>query len=60
MVTNIKGIKSLSSLTVYPDLGLIDNKWESIELSGDSCVEFVFVSELGYWVVTSSDGVKNT
>ena len=53
-------IKSLSSLTVYPDLGLIDNKWESIELSGDSCVEFVFVSELGYWVVTSSDGVKNT
>ena len=53
-------IKSLSSLTVYPDLGLIDNKWESLELSGDSCVEFVFVEETGYWIIVSSDGIKDS
>jgi len=53
-------IKSLSSLTVSPDKGLIDNKWESIELDGDSCVEFVFVKDLGYWVIVSSDGIKNS
>jgi hypothetical protein len=53
-------IKSLSSVTIYPDLGMIDNKWESIDLRGDSCVEFIFISELGYWVITSSDGIKDS
>ena len=56
--TKIK-IKSLSSCLVLPDKGKIDNKWESIELGGDSCVEFVYVKELGYWIITSSDGLKD-
>jgi len=56
--TKIK-IKSLSSCEVIPDKGKIDGKWESIELGGDSCVEFVFVGELGYWIITSSDGLKD-
>ena len=34
--------------------------WKNIELSSDSSVEFVFVSELGYWVIVSSDGIKNS
>ena len=57
--TKIK-IKSLASTLVIPDKGLIDNKWENVELDGDSSVEFVFVSELDYWVIVSSDGIKNS
>ena len=56
--TKIK-IKSLSSCTVIPDKGKIDGKWESVELGGDSCVEFVFVKELDCWVISSSDGLKD-
>ena len=40
--TKIK-IKSLSESTIISDKGLIDNKWESVELDGDSCAEFVFI-----------------
>jgi hypothetical protein len=53
-------IKSLSSCTIVPDKNKIDNKWESIELSGDSCVEFVFVKDLDCWVISSSDGIKDS
>ena len=53
-------IKSLSGLEITPDIGLIDNKWKSITLDGDSCIELVFVSELNYWVIVSSDGLKNS
>lgn len=52
-------IKSLSSCTVIPDKGKIDGKWESVDLGGDSCVEFVFINDLGYWVISSSDGLKD-
>ena len=53
-------IKSLSKSVIVPDKGLVDDKWENIELDGDSSVEFVFVSELGYWVIVSSDGIKDS
>ena len=53
-------IKSLSGLEITPDIGLIDNKWKSITLDGDSCIELVFVSELNYWVIVSSDGLKDS
>jgi len=53
-------IKSLSNVEILPDIGLIDNKWESLSLTGDSCVEFVFVDELSTWVVVSSDGLKES
>ena len=52
-------IKSLSTCKVSGDKNKIDGKWSSIELDGDSCVEFVFVNDLDYWVITSSDGLKN-
>ena len=53
-------IKSLNGLEIVPDIGLIDGKWESINLDGDSCIELVFVSDLNYWVITSSDGIKDS
>jgi hypothetical protein len=53
-------IKSLSGLKITSDIGLIDNKWKSISLDGDSCIELIFVSELGYWIIASSDGLKDS
>ena len=41
-------------------MGLIDLKWESLDLDGDSCVEFSFVEELQSWLVVSSDGLKDS
>ena len=52
-------IKSLTEVEIMPDKGKIDGRWESITLDGDSCVELMFVNELSYWVVVSSDGLKN-
>ena len=52
-------IKSLSSCEIIPDKGKIDNRWESVDLGGDSCAEFVFIKELSYWVISSSDGLKD-
>ena len=57
--TKIK-IKSLSGVEIVPDQGLIDGRWESVNLDGNSSVELVFVYELGYWVIVSSDGLKNS
>ena len=57
--TKIK-VKSLAGINIIPDKGLIDGRWENIDLDGDSSVELVFVDELGYWVVVSSDGLKNS
>ena len=47
-------------MEIVPDKGLIDGKWKSVTLDGDSSVELVFVDELGYWVIVSSDGLKNS
>ena len=57
--TKIK-IKSLAGIKIIPDKGFVDGKFESIDLSGDSSVELVFVDELGYWVIVSSDGLKDS
>ena len=53
-------IKSLAGVNIIPDRGFIDNKWKSISLEGDSCVELVFVDTLNYWVIVASDGVKDS
>ena len=47
-------------MTIIPDNGFMDNRWETIELTKGSCVECVFIKELDYWVVVSSDGVKDS
>ena len=53
-------IKSLSSVKIIPDMGVIDLKWASLDLDGDSCVEFSFGEELQSWLVVSSDGLKDS
>ena len=57
--TKVK-IKSLADIKIVPDNGLIDGKWETINLDGDSSVELVFVDELDCWVIVSSDGLKDS
>lgn len=57
--TKVK-VKSLTSVVIIPDKGLIDNKWESISLDGDSCIELVFVDGISSWVIVSSDGMKDS
>ena len=53
-------VKSLANCTVKPDTGLIDNEWESLELSPESCVEFRFYEPLSCWMIVSSDGIKES
>ena len=53
-------VKSLSNCTIEPDNGLIDSKWDSLEMSPESCVEFRFYPPLSSWVITSSDGIKES
>tara|TARA_R100000988_G_C3995042_1_gene165176 strand:+ start:653 stop:1684 length:1032 start_codon:yes stop_codon:yes gene_type:complete len=57
--TKVK-VKSLANVIIKSDIGKIDDKWDTIDLDGDSCVELVFVKELSCWVITSSDGLKNS
>jgi hypothetical protein len=49
-------IKSLTSVLVKPDLGLIDEEWDELLLEKGSCVQFQFVQ--GNWYILSSDGLK--
>ena len=53
-------VKSLANCTVEPDNGLIDNEWESLEMSSESCVEFRFYEPLSCWMIVSSDGLKES
>jgi len=56
LTTEIVNIKTLTSLTVIPDIGRIDEDWDEISLSRGACVNFRFVS--GTWYILSSDGIK--
>lgn len=51
-------IKALTSVTVKPDVGTIDEEWDEISLDKFSCVEFQFVR--GNWYILSSDGLKQS
>ena len=51
-------IKSLTNVTVRPDLGRIDEEWDEIALGKYACVEFQFVG--GNWYILSSDGLKQS
>jgi hypothetical protein len=53
-------IKSLANCSIKPDMGLIDNEWESLEMSPESCVEFRFYEPLSSWMIVSSDGIKES
>jgi hypothetical protein len=49
-------IKSLTKVSIKPDLGEIDEFWEEIIIDKGACVNFRFME--GNWNIISSDGVK--
>ena len=49
-------VKSLTSVLVKPDMGMIDEEWDELLLEKGSCVQFQFVQ--GNWYILSSDGLK--
>ena len=49
-------IKSLTKVSIKPDLGEIDEFWEEIIIDKGACVYFRFMA--GNWYIISSDGVK--
>ena len=51
-------IKSMTHLTIKPDLGKIDEEYDEIVMDRFACVEFRFVG--GTWYILSSDGLKNS
>ena len=51
-------IKSMTHLTIKPDIGKIDEDYDELVMDRFSCVEFRFVG--GNWYILSSDGLKNS
>ena len=51
-------VKSMTKLTVFPDVGLIDEEYDEVELDRFACVEFRFVRN--NWYILSSDGLKQS
>jgi hypothetical protein len=51
-------IKSMTHLTIKPDVGRIDEDYDEIVMDRYACVEFRFVG--GTWYILSSDGLKNS
>jgi hypothetical protein len=49
-------IKSLTTVLIKPDVGLIDEEWDELLLEKGSCVHLSFVE--GNWYIISSDGLK--
>lgn len=49
-------IKSLTSVLIKSDVGLIDDEWDELLLEKGACVQFQFVE--GNWYILSSDGLK--
>jgi|TARA_R110000868_G_scaffold411171_1_gene702084 hypothetical protein len=51
-------VKSMTQLTIKPDVGKIDEDYDEIVMDRYACVEFRFVG--GTWYILSSDGLKNS
>ena len=51
-------IKSMTNLTIKPDVGKIDEDYDEIVADRYACIEFRFVN--GNWYILSSDGLKNS
>lgn len=51
-------VKSMTRLLVVPDVGLVDEEFDEVELDRFACVEFRFVR--GNWYILSSDGLKQS
>jgi hypothetical protein len=51
-------IKSMTSVTIKPDKGKIDENYDEIVADRYTCIEFRFCA--GNWYIISSDGLKNS
>jgi len=51
-------IKSMTNLTILPDVGLVDEEYDEVVVDKFACIEFRFVS--GNWYILSSDGLKQS
>jgi hypothetical protein len=51
-------IKSMTNLTILPDVGLIDEEYDEVVVDKFACIEFRFVG--GNWYILSSDGLKQS
>jgi hypothetical protein len=51
-------VKSMTSLTILPDVGKIDEEYDEVVVDKFACIEFRFVG--GNWYILSSDGLKQS
>ena len=51
-------IKSMTNITIRPDVGKIDEDYDEIVADQYACIEFRFVG--GNWYILSSDGLKQS
>ena len=51
-------IKSMTKVTIKPDIGKIDEDYDEIIADQYACIEFRFVG--GNWYILSSDGLKQS
>ena len=51
-------VKSMSKITIKPDVGRIDEDYDEIIADRYACIEFRFCT--GNWYILSSDGLKNS
>jgi hypothetical protein len=51
-------IKSMTNVTIKPDIGKIDEDYDEIVTEKYTCIEFRYCA--GNWYIISSDGLKNS
>lgn len=51
-------VKSMTHLTILPDVGRIDEDYDEVVADKYACIEFRFCA--GNWYILSSDGLKNS
>jgi hypothetical protein len=51
-------VKSMTNLTILPDVGKIDEEYDEVVVDKFACIEFRFVG--GNWYILSSDGLKQS
>lgn len=51
-------VKSMTRLTIKPDIGKIDEDYDEIVADRYACIEFRYVG--GNWYILSSDGLKQS
>jgi len=51
-------VKSMTKLTIKPDIGKIDEDYDELVADRYACIEFRFVG--GNWYILSSDGLKQS